>query len=784
MNRWLKSLVIALVLSGGVVHAAVPASSSDRARQVISFDPGWRFFKGDAAGAEKADFKDAEWATVDVPHDWSIEGPYDENAPAKRGGGYLPSGISWYRKTFTLPSGVTPAQKVFIHFDGIMANAEVWINGHSLGKRPYGYVPQHYELSGHLVPGNNVISVKTDTTIQPASRWYTGQGIYRHVNLMAMDPVHIEQFGTYITTADNNTVKVKNTVVNQSDAAKDVTIQTVLIGPDGKQVQAASTPAQSVPAGKSVTFEQEIKVADAKLWNLDQPNLYSAVSKVQAGNMTLDEEVTSFGIRTSEYKPESGFWLNGKNIKILGACLHHDGGSVGAAVPLRVYERRLEILRSIGVNAIRTAHNPPSTAFMELCDRMGFLVMEETFDTWTARKPNAEQGYQNYFNDWWEKDTTDAVLRDRNHPSLVIWSIGNEIRDNLTSPEGRKRMQDQLDVVHKLDPSRPVTMGLFRPTANAPYLDLLDVIGANYNTGFLLQIRRDNPNRRVTVSEDSHGAASWLQVRDNAAIAGTFIWSGFDYLGETAEAGSWPYVISSSASEGFGLVEHTGYMRPRAYQRQSWWSPTPVVHVSRHLGHAGEGPLVNDWSPADQGTFDKARVQIFTNCDEAELFLNDKSIGSKPKTANAAPIIFDLDFEPGTLKVVGKNAGKIVATHEMKTAGDPVKLAMSADRMKVANTFDDLSHITASIVDKDGVTNPNLLETITFKVTGPGKLVAVGTGQRDSHEVFTGGKRKAYHGEVMALVRATGDSGKITVTATAEGLEPATITIDAAPAAK
>lgn len=776
---------VALFISTAPLLAAVPADSPQLARSTSSFDKGWLFNKGEAEGAAATGFADAAWEKVDVPHDWSIAGPYDQNAPAFRGGGYLPSGIGWYRKHFTVP-GNAPGKRVYLHFEGIMANGEVWINEKSVGKRPYGYVPQHYDITEHVVAGNNIVAVRTDTTLQPASRWYTGQGIYRHVQLIVQDAVHIEQFSTHVTTpqiaADSATVKVANTVLNKSNAPSTIIIHTTLLGPDGQAAGTGATSSQQVEPGKSVTFEQEIKVANPKLWDLENPYLYKAVSKVQSANMTLDEQTASFGIRTAEYRAETGFWLNGKNIKIQGVCMHHDGGAIGAAVPLRVHERRIEILKSIGVNAIRTAHNPVNPDYLDLCDRMGMLVMEETFDTWTARKPNADHGYQLYFNEWWERDTRAMITRDRNHPSIVIWSVGNEIRDNLTSPEGSKRMKDQIDLVHALDPTRPVTMGLFRPQANAAYIDLLDVIGANYNTGFLRQVRTAKPARKTTVSEDTHAVGGWVAVRDNPSIAGTFIWSGFDYLGETAEAGSWPYVVSSSASDGFGIFEHTGYPRGRADQRRSWWTTQPMVAVWRHLGHEGVGPLVHDWTPADPGTYDKARVQVFTNTEEAELFLNDKSLGVKPRNTNATPIVFDFDYEPGTLKVVGKNGGQPVATHELKTADEPNKLVASADRPTIRHEFDDVSHVIVRVTDDKGVVNPNYTDEITFKIEGPGKLLATSTGDRTSHQSFPSPTRKAYHGEVMAIIRATADTGTITITATGRDLAPTTITLQAAAA--
>ncbi|RYE02158.1 MAG: glycoside hydrolase family 2, partial [Sphingobacteriaceae bacterium] len=387
-------------------------------------------------------------------------------------------------------------RKISIEFDGVMANSDVWINGFHLGKRPFGYSSFSYDLSGHLNFGKgktNILAVRADNSVQPASRFYTGAGIYRHVRLVAADAIHFAHWGTYVTTpqvkAERSTVKIQAKIDNQTAASGEFTLQISLIDPNGKTVKSAENK-QTIAAGKTADFVQEMEVGNPKLWNLEQPNLYRAVTKIISNGKTLDDETTTFGIRDSKFEAATGYWLNGKNIKIKGVCLHHDGGAVGAVVPLAVWERRFKLLKEAGVNAIRTSHNPVAPEFLDLCDRMGFLVMDETFDTWNSAKNNGEKGYNLYFTDWWKKDTEDMVVRDRNHPSIVIYSVGNEIHDNLDNPEGFKKYKDQQDLVHQLDPTRPVTMALFRPNVSKVYANgfaaTMDVVGQNYRENELI----------------------------------------------------------------------------------------------------------------------------------------------------------------------------------------------------------------------------------------------------------------------------------------------------------
>jgi beta-galactosidase len=418
------------------ILALIHSSSFAQVRVINNFDKNWTFIQEDVKDASKPEFNDSQWRKVEVPHDWSIEGAYDKTNLTARGGGYLPSGIGWYRKSFTVDEKLAK-KKVTIEFDGVMANSDVYINGFHLGKRPYGYINFTYDLTKHLNFGKgktNIIAVRADNTVQPASRYYTGAGIYRHVRLIATDLIHIDDYGVFISTEDATatkvTVKVGTSVLNESLKPTQISIETTVLDPTGKVVKTAVAK-QSVAAGQSFQFAQEIIVANPRLWNLETPDLYKTVTKVSVGGSVIDDQVNSFGIRAFKFDAATGFWLNGKNFKLKGACLHHDGGAVGAAVPLAIWERRLKLLKEAGVNAIRTAHNPVASEFLDLCDQMGFLVMDETFDTWNSAKNNGEKGYNRFFTEWWERDTRAMVMRDRNHPSIVIYSVGNEIHDDF-----------------------------------------------------------------------------------------------------------------------------------------------------------------------------------------------------------------------------------------------------------------------------------------------------------------------------------------------------------------
>jgi len=767
------------------------ASLCMASRATLAFDAEWRFLKSDAPGAERPDFLDAGWRIVNLPHDWSIEGPFDRENPTGAAGAFLPAGIGWYRKRFSL----TPDQarrRVFIEFDGVMANSEVWINGFHLGRRPYGYVSFRYELTGHLIPGKdgNVLAVRVDNSRQPASRWYAGAGIYRHVRLVLADPVHIDLDSVFVTTpkieTEEATVRIAGIVVNQSDMPRTVSIEIAILGPNGRTTKTADPRSLTVAAGQSADFQQDFVILKPDLWNLDHPALYGALVKIRAAKDTLDDSVTPFGIREFHFDAATGFWLNGRNFKIKGVCLHGDGGALGTAVPLRVWERRLDQLRQIGVNAIRTAHNPPAPEFLDLCDRMGFLVMDEMFDCWTVAKNPYD--YHLYFRDWSSIDTRDSVRRDRNHPSIILYSAGNEIHDTPKSELAHELLQGLLGVFHANDPTRPVTQALFRPNLSHDYdnglADLLDVVGQNYRENELLAAHAAKPSRKIIGTETTLDRRAWLAMRDNPAFAGQFLWAGIDYLGE---APGWPAVAAYS-----GLLDKTGAIKPVGWERASWWSEKPMVHIVRRVapqqvsptdpGYEARRPippetLFDDWTPADLSPH-RENVEVYSNCAQVELLLNGKSLGAQPLPADASPRGWQVAFEPGTLRAICTgDAASTLPAYELRTAGKAVTIKLSADRNPITPGWDEVSYVTATLVDANGVTVPGANPSIAFALEGPGILAAVDSADNTSHEPFQASERKPYRGWCVALVRAR-RAGRILVTASADGLTPDTIALE------
>lgn len=784
----MKRLRLYIILLGVV---SITSTVNAEPRKTLSFDADWLFFKGDAPGAESVNFDDSEWRKLDVPHDWSIEGPFAADNPTGPGGGFLPAGIGWYRKHFTLPEEYS-GRRVFIEFDGVMANSEVWINGVFLGKRPYGYVSFGYELTEALQRGRdktNTLSIRVDNSGQPASRWYTGAGIYRHVRLVVKDPVHFTKWGTFITTPDisktKSTVRVQGKITNQSEKITKVVVKIEIKSPGGGTAEVSKTAPLEIISGESVDFIKELVISKPKLWQLDQPHLYSAHLTISSGESIHDDETISFGIRDARFSSETGFWLNDKNFKIKGVCLHHDGGAFGAAVPLSVWERRLRQLRKLGVNAIRTAHNPVAPEFLDLCDRMGFLVMDELFDCWTIGKNHYD--YHLYFNDWAHKDVRDIVLRDRNHPSVILYSAGNEIRDTVKQELALKILSGLVEVFHRNDPTRPVTQGLFRPNVSHDYdnglADLLDVVGTNYRDLELLEAWKDKPSRKIIGTEQRHELATWLNARDYVQHSGQFLWSGIDYLGESF---GWPVIAA-----GFGLLDRTGAIKPMAYERMSWWSEKPVVHIVRRTSppkavptDPGFVPIMfrqsqfTDWTPVNRKSHEET-VEAYSNCEEVELILNGKSLGKLPRNADDSPRVWKVPWEAGKLAAVGRNSGEVVASDELQTAGNPARIMLTLERTMITPAWNDVVFVTATITDKKGIPVPNASHPVSFSITGPGTIVAVDNGDNSSHESFHASRRSAYQGRCYAIIRAIAESGTITIIAAATGLEGDSVSLRA-----
>jgi beta-galactosidase len=784
----MKHRLLALLAALGLF----PLVASARATE--NFDADWRFLQADAAGAEQIQFADTAWRKLDVPHDWSIAGPFSETNLTGGAGGFLPSGIGWYRKHFTLASQVAD-QCVSVQFEGVMQNSEVWINGFSLGRRPNGYVGFSYDLTRHLnYGGDNVLAVRTDTSAQPASRWYSGAGIYRHVRLVVNEPVHIVENGVFVFTPEVSrlraVVNIETAVTNQTADASDVSVLTTFLAPDGKIIGSIET-GIPIASGGGETVRQQIVLPNPQPWNLEDPKLYRTVSEIRAGGRLVDKQTTTVGIRAAIFDAATGFWLNGKNFKLKGVCLHHDGGAFGAAVPLAVWETRLKTLKTLGVNAIRTAHNPPAPEFLDLCDRLGFLVLEEFFDCWTVAKNPYD--YHLDFNAWAKTDERETIWRDRNHPSVIIYSVGNEIHDTPNAALAKGILTGLVEFAHEADPTRPVTQALFRPNVSHDYdnglADLLDVVGQNYREQEILAAHEQKPTRKILGTENTHDRKQWLAVRNHAPYAGQFLWTGVDYLGE---ARRWPMI-----GFGAGLLDRTGAIRPFARERQSWWSERPMVAITRRGASSDVMPtdpgygqeerhtqvLFADWTPKNLLPH-LENVEVYSNCREVELLLNGKSLGVKSLNADATPRIWQVPFAPGILKAMGSNFGKPVVTDELKTAGKPTQLVLSVAERQLPADWDGVASVRAKITDAHGVEVPRANDLITFKLSGPGVIAAVDNGDNTSHELFQTNSRHAYQGEVVAFVKATNAPGKIRILASAAGLKGADLTLKTVTAIK
>ncbi len=828
-----RELLAQAVCSAAILSAApyltateLPlAAGTALPRITESFDFGWKFVRNDALGAEQPAFKDADWSAVDLPHDWSIEGPVDEHAPSAGPGGYMPTGIGWYRKKFSVPAAWR-GKVVAIEFDGVYQNSDVWINGHHLGHRPYGYIPFFYELTDHLnFGGENVISVRVDNSLQTNCRWYSGSGIYRHTWLHVVSPVHVAQWGTFVTCprihAEGATVEVRTTVANSRGVAARCRLMTEILDAHDVTVATLET-SQTVAAGDSTSFVQQLAVANPNLWSPANPYLYSVRSTLRDQEDVADVHNTSFGIREAVFDAELGFLLNGQPIKLNGVCIHHEAGSVGAAAPIRVWERRLEILREMGCNAIRTAHNPYAAEFLDLCDRMGFLVMAEAFDEWRVPKGQIRNGYSLYFDEWHERDLINFLERDRNHPSIVLWSAGNEIGDQ-SAANGAETLRELLRIFHREDPTRPVTAACDRiasePASNTvkpEFLAELDVVGYNYADRWRERAEKyysiDHaafPNRRVIGTESgglggirgdyrslfpSNAPADarrflfqqnraidveqlWQFVSTYEYVAGDFMWTGIDYLGESF----WPMRISPS-----GVLDTCGFKKDGYYFYQSQWTEKPMIHLFPHW----------NWEEK-QGQ--AIPVTCYTNCDTVELFLNGKSFGVKGyefprmgmegtygnyppraralRTTSDLHLTWDVPFEPGALRAVGVKNGEVVTSVELATTGAPAAIALSADRLSITADRRDVVHVTVEIQDEQGRVVPVAMNEIAFAVEGEGRLIGADNGDPMSHEDFKVNRRSAFNGLCLAIVQSTASAGSINIRATSPGLTSASVTV-------
>jgi len=755
---------------------------------------------------------------VDVPHDWSTEGEIEEANPSGPRGGFVPAGAGWYRKRLALPADLE-GRRVFVDFDGVYRCSDVWVNGVHLGRRPSGYASFRYDLTPHLsVAGPNVLAVRVDNSAQPNSRWYTGSGIYRHVWLTVTRAVHVDHWGTFVTTPDLSSdaaaVCVRTTLVNTDDRERTVTLRTTIVDTDGQAV-AETDSSETIGPGQRVDAEHDATVTNPRLWSPEHPDLYTVRSVVVDGDDRLDTYETPLGIRSARFDAAEGFLLNGERVKLRGVNEHHDAGCLGAAAPDAAVRRRLTILQAMGCNAIRTAHNPPSPVLLDLCDRMGLLVMDEAFDEW--RKGKTEFGYSRDFDAWSSRDLTDLIRRDRNHPCVVLWSVGNEIPER-GSAQGVEILERLLDICHTEEPTRPVTCGCNSIDAanESGFAERLDVVGYNGGGGSVFQYDEDRetyPDRIMLATEVPHTfqtrgvyrTRSWMRVRDtdrrpaprdvglpvanltdeeifpefpakycssydNCSVrisardswrltrdrdwfAGEFRWTGFDYLGETL---GWP-----ARCWNFGVIDLCGFPKDTYHFYRSRWTTEPMVHLLPHWTWPGkEGVTIPVW--------------CYTNCERVELLLNGRTLGEQ-EMGDRMHLSWDVPYEPGELRAIGRRGGDVVAEQAVHTAGPPAGIELQADRTDVSADGRDLVHVTARIVDADGHFMPTASDRVTFTVEGEGKLIGVDNGDPLDRDSYQADSRRAFHGLCLAVIQTTQRLGAIRIHATAKGLSGGTV---------
>ena len=781
----IHSCLIAMIL--------VCACAQPSPRSVEDFNFGWKFQLGDDTSFAEPGFDDSSWRELHLPHDWSIEGEFSADNPSTPGGGALPGGIGWYRKVFPTPD-LSGGKQVFVEFDGVFMNSTVYVNGKELGTRPYGYSSFTYDITDCLnAEGDNVMAVRCDNADQPNSRWYAGCGIYRNVRLVTVNPAHIQYNGLFVTTPEIDATKAKVHVEAEAEAPEGYRVNFKILDAKGKKVAFA----EGSPVGGK--WAADLEIASPHLWDIEDTYQYTMTAYVVADKQISDSYAAKFGVRKTEWDADKGFLLNGRPVKMLGVCLHHDMGCLGTAVHKRALERQLTILKEMGCNAIRTSHNPPAPELLDLCDEMGFLVMDEAFDMWRLRKTQFD--YARFFDDWHEKDLRDFLRRDRNHPSVVMWSIGNEIVEQWVGRDGeddepKKALAVELaSIVREMDSSRVVTSGCddAYETNNIFRSGALDVFGINYRTFQYDNMREIYPTQCFVASETTSSlntrgfyvmpsneerkgpndieraavqctayddlCASWSElheyawgmVKERDWMAGAFVWTGFDYLGEPTPY-SWP-----ARSSYFGIVDLAGFPKDAYYMYQSEWNPdVDVLHLFPHWNWA-EGDKVDVWC-------------YFSGADEVELFLNGKSLGRSHKEGyHMRAQWLGIDWEPGTIEAVSYKDGEEVARTSRTTTGAPVALKATPDRSEISADGYDLCYVTITAVDDSGRDVPTATSLLKFKVEGEGELVGVDNGDPTDHMCLKGDSKALFAGKALAVVRSLkGEPGTATLSVSSD----------------
>jgi beta-galactosidase len=770
------------------------------------FDNNWSFYRGGAQGAERLNFDDSKWRKVDLPHDYSIEdlpgtsSPFNPKAISQVGGGFTTGGTAWYRKQFIVPL-IQKGKRIIIQFDGVYMNPTIFINGQNLGQHPYGYTSFWYDLTDKIKFGEkNIIAVEVKNEGQN-SRWYSGSGIYRHVWLRVADPVHIAQWGTAVTTPEVNEaeakVNVKTKVLNES--GHDLKIKWIarILNQAGAEVGSAENE-EDVKAGASYEFNGDAKVVNPALWSCESPLLYAAVIEIYYDGKLAERQKTEFGIRKISFDAENGFMLNGKTVKLKGGCFHNDNGPLGSKAYDRAEERKVELLKASGYNAIRCSHNPPSPAFLAACDRLGMLVMDEAFDCWRYGK-NAYD-YHLYFDQWWQKDVESMVLRDRNHPSIIMWSMGNEIPERGTA-EGVQTAKAIKSYIKNIDDTRAITSAVnYTSDDREPFFNTLDVSGYNYAVGGdsnqrgLYEQDHDRVPARVMAGTESYpleAFGSWMEVVDHPYIIGDFVWTAWDYIGEASigwlgyqqGASFYPWNLAFC-----GDIDICGWKRPQSYYRDVLWKNDQLsLFVTPPKPSFPLNPYIEPWSKwnwldavADwnwKGYENKPiTVNVYSSCAEVELFLNGRSLGKKTTNRSTKFMAaWDVSYQAGKLVAVGYDGDKKVNTSVLTTATAPVKIQLSADRIKLKADNEDLSYVTVELTDKNGNVNPRAENLVHFKINGPAAIVGVGNANPESLESYQLLQRKAWHGKCLVIIKTTGKPGNITLSAESAGVTGKTL---------
>jgi beta-galactosidase len=772
------------------IVGALCALTTLQARQRQSFDADWRFILADSAQMSTVEYNDAHWRRLDVPHDWAIEGDFSVSNPSGAGGGALPGGVGWYRKHFR----VYQLARYFLEFDGVYMNATVYVNGEKVGYRPYGYSSFEYEITRYLRTGDNVVAVRVDNSDQPNSRWYSGCGIYRHVWFTMVESTHVAHWGTHVTaTLNKNKGKVN---IDVTLSGRNGIVENMLIGPDGKVV------------GRSSGLKSTISVSKPKLWSCETPNVYQVVTRVRVGGKIVDSYVTTTGFRDFKFDPATGFWLNGKNLKLNGVCEHHDFGCLGAALYEDALHRKLTKLKAMGVNAIRSSHNPPAPELLNMCDTMGFIVMDESFDMWRRRK--TQNDYARFFDEWHERDLTDLVLRDRNHPCILMWSIGNEVLEQWSDAEadtlsleqanlilnaghdasqlakdGELSVQSLMtqhlaEIVKRYDTTRPITAGCQEPSPDNHLFKsgAIELIGFNYHHQWVKDVPKNFPNKPFIFSE----SVSALQTRGYYKMPSdsiyrapiqwwipytdpSFMCSAYDNMSTswgTTHEETWdvvkhtPYVGGQFIWTGFDYIgEPTPYGFPA---RSSYFGIIDLAGFPKdsyymYQSEWTEKPMLHlfphwNWIAGDYIDM----WCYYNNADEVELFINGKSQGvRRKKDSHQYHVMWRVTFDPGEVKAVSRKNGQVVCEQTIKTAGAPAKIRLTKDYQGKELTF-----ITAEVVDKDGNLCPWAEDMIDFISEGYCRILGTDNGCQTSMERFTSPRRKAFFGKCMVVVKGNG----------------------------